>query len=166
MRLKNTIFLVAILFSTSALANDICSNVKSEKISDKSIRIEINGRKFRITAPHSIVDFSISRSGDFVVVYGGYYPQEAHENYEISSAASVFRIRISRKAVKTVVVGRGIYEILFDNKEDNIYIVAKYGTIKVDTLKFRKKDLGKDFEKMNFNQYDGACKHVHLSRPQ
>lgn len=166
MRVKNTILLVTVLFSTSASANDICSNVKSEKISDKSIRIEINGRESRITAQHSIVDFSISRSGDFVVVYGGYDPQKAHENYEIFSAASVFRTHISRKAVKTVVVGRGIYEILFDNREDNIYIVAKYGTIKVDTLKFRKKDLGKDFEKTNFNQYNGACKHVHLSRPQ
>ena len=169
MCIRKTIFLAIAFFSATALANDICLNVKSEKISDKSIEIEIKGHRSLITATHSIVDFSISKSGDFIVVYGGYYPtniRDNHETYEISSAASVFRTKISRKALKTVVVGRGVYEVLFDNNEHNIYIVARYGTIKVDTVKFRTKDLGMDFEKADFDQYKGACKLIHLSHPQ
>ena len=169
MHVRNTIFFLAFFLATTAWANDICSKVKSKKISDTSIKIEINGRISKITAIHSIVDFSISKSGDFIVVYGGYYPKnmrENHETYEISSAASVFRTKISRRALKTVVVGRGVYEVLFDNKEQNVYIVARYGTIKVDTLKFRTKDLGLDFERTDFDQYSGACKHIHLSHNQ
>ena len=109
MHAKNTIFLLSFLLATTAWANDICSKVKSEKILDKSIKIEIDGRRSRITAIHSIEDFSISKSGDFIVVYGGYYPKGMDENpetYEISSAASVFRTKISRKALKTIYVGR------------------------------------------------------------
>lgn len=169
MCIKKTIFLAIAFFSATAWANDICLNVKSERISDNSIKIEINGHRSLIKATHSIVDFSISNSGNFIVVYGGYYPKSMHgnhETYEISSAASVFRTKTSRRALKTVVVGRGVYEVLFDSNEHNIYIVARYGTIKVDTVKFHTENLGMDFEKTDFDQYSGACKKIHLSHTQ
>ena len=163
------IFFLQFIFSATAWAKDICLNVKSEKISDKSIKIEIKGHRSPITATHSIVDSSIRKPGDLIVVYGGYYPKNMrgnNETYEISSAASIFRTKISRKALKTVVVARGVYEVLFDNKEHNTYIVARYGTIKIATVRFRTKVLGMDFEATDFDQYNGACKLTHLSRPQ
>ena len=144
----------------------VCANVDSVKISDKSMTLSINGKKSTLNLIHSVRDFAISKSGKWTVAYGSYFPRAKESRDQTFTAASIFLTKNLHKPKKIIILSQGVYEVLFDNREENIYLSARYGLININGSTLEKKELGMDFQQMETSQYSGGCESIHLKYPK
>lgn len=156
------IFILTTLLFKLSSAENVCANIESKKISDRSLMVRIEGKKSIIKTTHSIQDFSLSKSGKWIVVYGADYSKSSMAGTEVNSGISVFQTSNFHKAKKVIFVGKGVYEIIFDNNENNIYISNTYGLVKINTSNFKAESYGIESNKYDLSQYLGACKDIHL----
>ena len=162
-----SIFLLApIVFTTAATAMDVCANIDSMRISDKSMMLSISGKKATLNLIHSASDFAISKSGKWTVAYGGYFPKTKEATDQTFTAVSIFGSRNLRKPKKIIILSQGVYEVLFDNREENIYITARYGLIEINGSTLKNREIGIDFPQMETNKYSGGCEAIHLKYPK
>ena len=165
--MKFYVFLLALtVFTTAATAMDVCANVDSMKISDKSMMLSISGKKATLNLIHSASDFAISKSGKWAVAYGGYFPKTKEAIDQTFTAVSIFNSKNLRKPKKIVILSQGVYEVLFDNREENIYISARYGLIEINGSTMKNREIGMYFPQMETNKYSGGCESIHLKYPK
>ena len=165
--MKLSIFLLALtFFTTAATATDVCSNVDSMKISERSLTLTLNGKKSTLKLIHLAYDFAISKSGKWTAVYGGYFPKSKKSSDQTFNAVSIFLTKNIYKPKKILILSQGVYEIMFDKNEKDVYVSARYGLIRVDGSTFIRKDLGMNFGEIDTDQYSGRCESVHLKYPK
>lgn len=166
---SSTLLLALTLVTTAASAKNLCSNVESMKISDKSMTLSISGKKSTLKLIHSVSDFAISKTGKWTVAYGGYFPKRretGETESQTSIGISIFLTKNLQQPRKIIVLTQGVYEVMFDNEEETIYLSAQYGMIRVDGSTFKMKDLGMNPQLVETRQYSGRCESIHLRYPR